>query len=159
MRKAKIERSADVVEFKRICTELFQASTSGHTFDQIVIMVLKTKYGNFARANDIVLEDIAFIYDITRERVRQIEDAIVKKLKHPLLSDYWKVVREAISATGVELLTPEDIIKKNKRKETHKSLLKEANAKAIAEKKERNKKRNVNRDNENPMNLKGRHAA
>ena len=159
MAKSKIERSEDVVKFKEICTELFQSSTSGHTFDQIVNMVLKTKYGNFARSNDIILEDIAFIFDVTRERIRQIEAAIVRKSKHPRFSDYWKAVREAISATGVELLTPNDIIKKCERKETHKLLLKEANAKAIAEKKERDEKRNINRDNENPMNLKGRGVA
>jgi hypothetical protein len=154
--RQKTERSQDVVIFKKICTDLFKNSSSGHTFDEIVNMVLKTKYGNFARTDDLVLEDIAFIYDISRERVRQIETAILKKLKTPRFLKNFSIIKTLRDDKSVGWYNSSEIKARSQRTEEKRKFQQESNAIVVKEKKERDEKRKSG--NSNPMNLLGRIA-
>ena len=73
----------DVVIFKSICTDLFNAQVDNKSYEAIVNMVLDTKYGNFAKSDTLTLNEIGYIFDITRERVRQLELSAKKKLINP----------------------------------------------------------------------------
>ena len=73
--------SDDVIVFKSICMDLFYAQIDNKPYDEIVNMVLRTEYGNIARSDTITLNEIAYIFDITRERVRQIELASKKRIE------------------------------------------------------------------------------
>jgi hypothetical protein len=82
--------SNDVIVFKEICTLLTEASLSvkeseievsdykkefNSLFDKVVLLALETPYGK--RVMDITLEEVAYIFSITRERVRQIEMSVI----------------------------------------------------------------------------------
>lgn len=70
----------DVIVFKEICVDLFNAQIGDKSYDEIVNMVLNTKYGDIAKSDTLTLNEIAYIFDITRERVRQIETSAKKRL-------------------------------------------------------------------------------
>lgn len=75
--------SDDVVVFKQICIDLYHAQVGDKSYDEIVNMVLRTEYGNIARSDTLTLNEIGYIFDITRERVRQVELSAKKRLKTP----------------------------------------------------------------------------
>ena len=72
--------SDDVIVFKSICMDLYDAQISDKSYDEIVNMVLETPYGDIARSDTLTLNEIGYIFDITRERVRQIEASAKKRL-------------------------------------------------------------------------------
>lgn len=72
--------SNDVIVFKSICIDLFDAQIGDKSYDEIVNMVLDTKYGDIARSDTLTLNEIGYIFDITRERVRQVELSAKKRL-------------------------------------------------------------------------------
>lgn len=72
--------SDDVIIFKTICMDLYNAQIGDKSYDEIVNMVLRTPYGDVARSDTITLNEIGYIFDITRERVRQIETSAKKRL-------------------------------------------------------------------------------
>lgn len=72
--------SDDVIVFKSICMDLYDAQISDKSYDEIVNMVLRTPYGHIARSDTLTLNEIGYIFDITRERVRQIESSAKKRL-------------------------------------------------------------------------------
>ena len=72
--------SDDVIVFKSICMDLYDAQISDKSYDEIVNMVLETPYGDIARSDTLTLNEIGYIFDITRERVRQIESSAKKRL-------------------------------------------------------------------------------
>ena len=72
--------SHEAMMFKEICTDMYDAST-GFTFEEVVSKVMQTKYRYLME--EATLEDIGYIFDLTRERVRQIEDTCIGKLRFP----------------------------------------------------------------------------
>lgn len=72
--------SDDVIVFKSICMDLYYAQIGDKSYDEIVNMVLQTPYGDIARSDTLTLNEIGYIFDITRERVRQIETSAKKRL-------------------------------------------------------------------------------
>lgn len=68
--------------------------------------VLRYRFG-INLDNDFMLEEIAKMYDVTRERIRQIEMKAIRKLKHPELK-------------LAEVFAPEDCYEPtNRKKRTH----------------------------------------
>jgi DNA-directed RNA polymerase sigma subunit (sigma70/sigma32) len=68
--------------------------------------VLRYRFG-IDLGNDFMLEEIAKMYDVTRERIRQIEMKAIRKLKHPELK-------------LAEVFAPEDCYEPtNRKKRTH----------------------------------------
>lgn len=68
-------------QIKAFANDLFEQykSNKDTTYDECVIEACTI----IAPNSDFTLEDIGFILNITRERVRQIESSAIKKLKHP----------------------------------------------------------------------------
>ena len=58
-------------------------------------MILKLRFG-FDDGRPRTLEEVGKVYDVTRERIRQIEEKALRKLKHPnrksLLDQYTEFV-------------------------------------------------------------------
>jgi hypothetical protein len=75
--------SNDAKQFKHICVELYEAQkpTNSRSYDEVVSLVLTSEYKHLM--SEATLEDIGFIYDFTRERIRQMESTIVNKLRNP----------------------------------------------------------------------------
>ena len=53
------------------------------------------------------LQDIAHVMGMTRERIRQIEDIAVRKLKHPKLGNRVKMTRVIVEIDGEASWQPE----------------------------------------------------
>jgi RNA polymerase primary sigma factor len=72
--------------------------------------LLRLRYG-IGMVNEMTLEEIGDLRGITRERVRQIEVALIRKLKHPQVLDSILYGSKAKMGEGA---TQESIVNKNK---------------------------------------------
>lgn len=69
---------------KEMCKKLHKAHKENggkKSYIEIVDMVMKTRFG--ALLNNAPLEEIGEVFGVTRERVRQIENQAIRKLKNP----------------------------------------------------------------------------
>ena len=58
--------------------------------------VLRMRFG-IGEKSDYSLEDVAFDFEVTRERVRQIEAKALRKLRHPSMTKYlWRFHEEGV---------------------------------------------------------------
>jgi DNA-directed RNA polymerase sigma subunit (sigma70/sigma32) len=111
----------DIILFKTICQDLFDANQIGATYDDVVNFVLRTPYGDICRGGELTLNEIGFIFDVTRERIRQKELDARKILSRSLgvkeLNDY-------LSITGEDRITKKRLIHKIEEKMRKKVLCK-----------------------------------
>lgn len=62
---------------KEIATQLSQVSDKNYE------ECLESVWMRYMGDSHLTLEEVGFLFDITRERIRQIESSALKKLKHP----------------------------------------------------------------------------
>jgi len=85
--------SQNAKDFRKLCRKLHR-KCSHVSYDRVVLELLDSEHGYLMdRAS---LEDIAYIYDITRQRIQQVENTAMKRIRTPtnvatkLLKDYAK---------------------------------------------------------------------
>ena len=64
--------------------------------------VLRMRFG-IDMSSDHTLEEVGRQFDVTRERIRQIEAKAIRKLKHPSRSDKLRTYAEALCSSGVSV--------------------------------------------------------
>ena len=85
--------SQNAKDFRKLCRKLHR-KCSHISYDRVVLELLDSKHGYLMSGAS--LEDIAYIYDISRQRVQQIENTAMKRIRTPtnvatkLLKDYAK---------------------------------------------------------------------
>jgi len=79
------EEEVDVLDLIETLSEIFQASLGEREIE-----VLNYRFG-LENEEDMTLEEVGKIYNLTRERIRQIEAKALRKLRHPKRS---KVLKE-----------------------------------------------------------------
>ena len=72
-----IEKIYEDKELKKLLEQCFMYLTEKE------VQVLKLRYG-LDDGIDLTLEEVGKIYSVTRERIRQIEDKAIKKMRHPV---------------------------------------------------------------------------
>jgi len=73
-----------IIMAKEVAKGLFKSQKPKQkvTYEVILIKVLES----YGIVSDFTLEEISLMFDITRERTRQIEDAAIRKMKFPKYS-------------------------------------------------------------------------
>jgi RNA polymerase sigma factor (sigma-70 family) len=88
MEFATAETILEEQEFKVVIQDLLASLTPRES------KVLKLRFG-IGIEKEHTLEEIASIFDVTRERIRQIEARVLRKMRHPSRSDRLKPFVEA----------------------------------------------------------------
>jgi DNA-directed RNA polymerase sigma subunit (sigma70/sigma32) len=101
--------SDDVIKFKQICQDLYDANNAGATYDQVVNLVLRTPYGDICRGGELTLNEIGFIFGVTRERIRQKELDVKKILTR---SAAVKKLNDYLSTTGEDRISKKHFAKR-----------------------------------------------
>ncbi len=74
--------------FKNICMEMYESSSLceftnsgkviyGQGYGKVILMVLKTKHRYLLNMNGLTLEEVGFLFETSRERIRQMEEDIL----------------------------------------------------------------------------------
>lgn len=92
----------DIIKFKQVCQDLYDANNVGATYDQVVNLVLRTPYGDVCRGGELTLNEIGFIFGVTRERIRQKELDVKKILTR---SKAVKSLNDYLSTTGEDRIS------------------------------------------------------
>jgi transcriptional regulator len=101
--------SMSFIEFSTISKDLLERLT-GFVLSEQQVEILKMRNG-FASSEPMTLDDIGKVYDVTRERIRQIESKALKRVYSFLdgvdLKNYWDVIeRVSIEFQEREANTP-----------------------------------------------------
>jgi DNA-directed RNA polymerase sigma subunit (sigma70/sigma32) len=103
----------DVIKFKQICQDLYDANNAGATYDEVVNLVLRTPYGDICRGGELTLNEIGFIFGVTRERIRQKELDVKKILTR---STAVKKLNDYLSTTGEDRISKKHFAQRAEKK-------------------------------------------